>query len=48
MDVENNLESLKKQLKSAEIAYYKILGAVETLEAIQNQPDIESQDNKTK
>ena len=35
MDIENNLEDLKKQLKNAEVVYYKILGAVEALETIQ-------------
>ena len=35
MDVEKNLESLKKELKNAEVVYYKILGAVEALEAIE-------------
>ena len=34
MDVEKNLESLKKELKQAEVVYYKILGAIEALEAI--------------
>ena len=35
MNVEKNLESLKKELKNAEVVYYKILGAVEALEAIE-------------
>jgi|TARA_R110002020_G_scaffold220429_2_gene428364 hypothetical protein len=35
MDLEKNLESLKKDLKNAEVVYYKILGAVEALEAIE-------------
>ena len=35
MDVEKNLEELKTQLKQAEVVYYKILGAVEALEAIE-------------
>ena len=34
MDVEKNLKDLKIQLKNAEVVYYKILGAVEALEAI--------------
>ena len=34
MDMEKNLENLKKDLKHAEVVYYKILGAVEALEAI--------------
>ena len=34
MEVEKNLESLKKELKQAEVVYYKILGAIEALEAI--------------
>ena len=47
MDIENNLEDLKKQLKNAEVVYYKILGAVEALEAIQTGKAEES-DKKTK
>jgi len=37
MDIADNLEDLKKQLKSAEVVYYKILGAVEALEALTNK-----------
>ena len=49
MDVEKNLEDLKKQLKSAEVVYYKILGAVEALEAIQDGEEKEdSKESKTK
>ena len=44
MDVEQNLEELKKQLKSAEIVYYKILGAIEALESM----DKEELDNSDK
>ena len=35
MNIENNLEDLKKQLKNAEVVYYKILGAVEALQMIE-------------
>tara|TARA_E500000305_G_C3982013_1_gene217391 strand:- start:66 stop:203 length:138 start_codon:yes stop_codon:yes gene_type:complete len=39
MDIADNLEDLKKQLKNAEVVYYKILGAVEALELIEaNKP----------
>tara|TARA_Y100001963_G_scaffold158759_1_gene259594 strand:- start:5213 stop:5362 length:150 start_codon:yes stop_codon:yes gene_type:complete len=49
MDVENNLQDLKKQLKQAEVVYYKILGAVEALEAIQSEVEKKpSKDEKTK
>ena len=49
MDIENNLEDLKKQLKGAEVVYYKILGAVEALEAIQEgESKDDSQKSKTK
>ena len=49
MDVEKNLEELKTQLKQAEVVYYKILGAVEALEAIQEGESKEdSQKSKTK
>ncbi len=37
MDIENNLSDLKKQLKEAEVIYYKVLGAIEAFEAIQNE-----------
>jgi len=47
MDVENSLEDLKKQLKQAEVVYYKILGAVEALEAIQ-KGELEEDSKKTK
>ena len=42
MDVEKNLGDLKKQLKNAEVVYYKILGAVEALELMQNEEAKES------
>ena len=45
MDIENNLEDLKKQLKNAEVVYYKILGAVEALETIQ---EVQAKAPKTK
>tara|TARA_R110002012_G_scaffold210558_1_gene381233 strand:- start:518 stop:667 length:150 start_codon:yes stop_codon:yes gene_type:complete len=49
MNVEDNLEDLKKQLKNAEVVYYKILGAVEALEAIQDgESKSDSQDKNTK
>ena len=49
MNVEDSLEDLKKQLKNAEVVYYKILGAVEALEAIQDgESQNGSQDKKTK
>ena len=49
MDIENNLGQLKQQLKEAEVVYYKILGAVEALEAIQDGESKEgSQNKKTK
>ena len=41
MDVEKNLESLKKELKQAEVVYYKILGAIEALEAIDKEDTTE-------
>ena len=48
MDIENNLEDLKKQLKNAEVVYYKILGAVEALESIQEGEAQEPENKKTK
>ena len=37
VDVDKNLESLRKELKQAEVVYYKILGAIEALEAIEGE-----------
>ena len=48
MDIENNLEDLKKQLKNAEVVYYKILGAVEALESIQEGEAQQPENKKTK
>lgn len=46
MDIEDNLEDLKKQLKNAEVVYYKILGAVEALEVIKTGKAEETSENK--
>ena len=49
MNVGDNLEDLKKQLKNAEVVYYKILGAVEALEAIRDgEAEEDSKKSKTK
>ena len=49
MDIEKNLADLNKQLKSAEVVYYKILGAVEALETIQEgESKNPSKESKTK
>ena len=37
MDVADNLLDLKQQLKNAEIIYYKILGAIEALENMEEK-----------
>tara|TARA_R100001129_G_C5143782_1_gene196756 strand:- start:272 stop:421 length:150 start_codon:yes stop_codon:yes gene_type:complete len=47
MDIENNLSDLKKQLKEAEVIYYKVLGAIEAFEAIQNE-ESKTDSSKTK
>ena len=47
MDIENNLKDLNQQLKQAEVVYYKILGAVEALEAIRVE-ESKSDSKKTK
>ena len=47
MDIENNLKDLNKQLKQAEVVYYKILGAVEALEAVLDEESKKDSD-KTK
>ena len=44
MDVDKNLDELKKQLKNAEVVYYKILGAVEAFESIQKEESKNSSD----
>ena len=49
MDIASNLEDLNKQLKQAEVVYYKILGAVEALEAIRDgESEEDSKKTKTK
>ena len=44
VDVDKNLESLRNELKQAEVVYYKILGAIEALEAIED--DTTKEDKK--
>ena len=48
MDVEKNLDGLRKDLKQAEVVYYKILGAIEALEAIESGEKDSSDEPKTK
>ena len=42
MNPDKHLEELRKQLKDAEVMYYKILGAIEALEVIKDGESKES------
>ena len=39
MKLEENIESLKKQLKDVEVMYYKVLGAIEAMEALETKDE---------
>ena len=38
MDKDSTLKDLRLQLKNTEVMYYKILGAIETLEQMEKKP----------